>query len=172
MEASSNIDDVSAWLDAIVAGIDFSIPGRDQSLGRDLAGVVAEGIADRSVPDAVGPDGGEWPENKEPYRSRKAKKYDAHQTGILTGQMLSLESLLGETTIGADEVEMRYGTGRPAERARNGARPPASRNPATDREKAGYCEDMGIEFYALDDAIADACVDETAGAVDGYLAGH
>lgn len=170
MDDSSNIDEVSLWLDGILDSIKFDMPGRDQSLGRDLAGVVAEGIADRSVPDAVGPDGEEWPENHEPYKSWKAKKYDAFQPNILTGQMLSLESLLGETTIGPDEVEMKYGTGKAASRARNGAAPP--KDGATDREKAVFAEEHDRPFYGLDGTIADTCIDEASRVVDDYLGGH
>src|SRR4051812_11189637 len=100
--SDSNIDEINAWMDDVIDGIVFTMPGVDQSLGRDLAGAVAEGIADRSVPDAKDPDGGTWDDNREPYKSWKAAKYDAYQPGILTGQMLSLESLLGETAIAAD----------------------------------------------------------------------
>lgn len=171
MNGGSNIDDVERWLDEMIDSINFTLPGKDQSIGRDLAGVVAEGIADRSVPDARDPDGASWAPNEEPYKSWKRKKYDADQPGILTGQMLSLESLKGETDVAPDQVTMKYGTGKPAERARNGAARPKAANPATDREKARYFTDSGRPFYALDAEIAAKCVEEAKDAITDYLKG-
>jgi len=169
---SSNIDEIERWFDQIIATIDFTLPGKDKSLGRDLVGVVAQGIIDRSVPDAQGPDGAKWDDNKDPYKAWKATEYDAFQPGILTGQMLSLESVKGETTVGKDSVEMKYGTDTPSAGSRNGKAPPAAKEPPTDRQKAGWFHEKGNEFYGLDDEIANDCVDECAEALANYIEGQ
>jgi hypothetical protein len=169
---SSNIDEIERWFDQIIASINFTLPGKDQSLGRDLVGVVANGIIDRSVPDAKGPDGNPWAENHDPYKAWKAKEYDAFQPGILTGQMLSLESIKGETTINPDSVEMKYGTDTPASGSRNGKAPPDAKEPPTDRQKAEWFHDRGNEFYGLDEAIAADCVDECAEGLADYIGGQ
>lgn len=167
--SSSNADEISAWLDKIIDGIDFTMPGRDKSLGRDLAGVVAQGIIDRSVPVAVDPGGTPWDDNEDPYKGWKARKYDARQPGILTGQMLSLESIIGDTAIASETVEMRYGTDTPAKSSRNGVDPPKAKEPPTDRQKAEWFTESGREFYALDEKIADKCVKEMSEGVGDYL---
>jgi hypothetical protein len=170
--SSSNIDEIGRWLDQIIDTIDFTLPGKDASLGKDLIGVVAEGIIDRSVPEAQGPDGAKWDDNEDPYKSWKAVEYDAFQPGILTGQMLSLESVKGETTVGKDSVEMKYGTDTPASGSRNGKAPPSAKEPPTDRQKAGWFHDRGNEFYGLDETIADDCMAECSEAIDDYIGGQ
>lgn len=167
--SDSNIDDVARWLDEVVDTIDFELPGADRSLGRDLAGVVANGIIDRSVPDALDPDANPWAPNEEHYAAWKKKEYDADQPGVLTGQMLSLQSMMGETQVTSDAVEMVYGTNTAATRARNGADPPKAKEPPTDRQKAGWFTDGGREFFGLDEEIADDCVEAMGEGIDRYL---
>lgn len=169
MNGSSNIDDVERWIQEQLDKIDFTRAGVEESLGRDLAGVVAQGIVDRSRPDAMDPSGGTWADNKEPYKSRKAKKYDAYQPGVLTGQMLSLTSMLGETTITSDQVEMRYGINKPSTDSLNGQPPPKAANPPTDRQKAQWFTEGGRAFYALDQTIADKVIEAAEEAVPNLL---
>lgn len=171
--SNSNIDAVAADIEAIVASYDFTLPGDDQSLGRDLAGVVATGIADRSA-QGKAPNGSDWAENREPYKSRKAKRYSALLPNELTGQMLSLESLKGQTTIAADAVEMKYGTGEAATRARTG--PADARDcVATDQQKAEWTTEGASgpprPFYELDNAIADECQKVAGEALVKHLKG-
>jgi|GEM_PF-2915897 len=168
---NSNIDEVGQWISGILEGIDFTMPGADQSLGRDMAGVVANGIIDRSVPDAQAPDGSTWAANEPEYAARKRARYDADQPGILTGQMLSLESVKGELTLAPAEVTMKYGTGESAKRARNGAEPPKASDPPTDRQKAEWFTEGGRPFYELDDQINEAVVKEAEDAIEKHLEG-
>ncbi len=165
----SNLGDVAGWLDRLVDGFDFERPGKDQSLGRDLAGVVANGIRDRSVPDCVAPDQSIWPANERDYAAYKREKYDADQPNVRTGQMLSLRSLVGRTSVSNELVEMKYGTGEAPTSAFNGAELTKSDEETTDVDKAGYCTEAGRAFYGLDDTIAGGVVAEAAGALDDYL---
>lgn len=162
---SSNLGDVALWIDSIVESIDFTMPGRDQSLGRDLAGVVAEGIVDRSVPDAVSPDGSGWAANEARYAAWKRAKFAADQPGILSGQMLSLESVKGQVKVTPDSVEMTYGTGSGASRSRTGAALSASQGAISDRDKARHFADGGREFYGMDRQIVDAVMAEVEDSV-------
>jgi hypothetical protein len=168
---SSNIDEVAAALDALIDGFDFTRPGKDQSLGRDMAGVAARGIIDRSVPGCKAPDGSDWAENEEHYADAKRAKYDADQAGIRTGQMLSLRSVLGEVTVTRDQVVMRYGTGEAPKSAANGAELTDSDKARTDREKAGYFTEKVGEFYGLDATIAGELTAEARDALHSYLRG-
>src|SRR5689334_1970463 len=110
-------DAVLAHVAAAVDSFDFSIPGEaGGTLGRDLAVAVAQGIADRSA-DGKDPDGNDWRPNSDTpfhglpgYATYKRERYDVDRPGELGGQMLSQLSLLGQTTVTADEVEMVYGT--------------------------------------------------------------
>jgi hypothetical protein len=167
----SNADQVAAALGALVGSFDFTRPGKDQSLGRDLARTVARGIQRRSVPGATAPDGSSWAANEPEYARRKRAKYAADQPGIRTGQMLSLESLVGETTVAPDSVEMRYGTGEPPRRAANGAELTKGDAATTDRAKAGYFTDSGRPFYGLDAEIAGECRALAAEALKDHLSG-
>jgi hypothetical protein len=169
MAITSNIDEVALWISGIVDSVDFTSPGRDGSLGKDLAGVVAEGIIDRSVPDAVDPSGSRWAPNEERYAAYKREKFAADQPGILSGQMLSLESVTGQLKVMPDMVEMHYGTGSGASRSRTGAALSESQQSVSDRDKARYFADSGREFYALDERISEALASAAQDAVDDLL---
>jgi hypothetical protein len=166
---TSNADEVAAWIEGVVAGFDFTLPGEQGSLGEDLAGVAAQGMIDRGVPDARAADGGNWAPNEARYAAYKRRRFGAIQPGILTGQMLSLESMLGRPEITPDRVEMTYGTGEPAAGSRSGAPLRPSDQEVTDREKASYFTDSGRRFYELDDTIAAAVVEKASEAWDRYL---
>jgi hypothetical protein len=62
MAENSNIDEVVISLERCVDGWDFTRPGADQSLGRDMARLVAERILARSQVH-LGPDLTAWDEN-------------------------------------------------------------------------------------------------------------
>lgn len=169
MPVDSNINEVKLWIEGVVESIRFDMPGRDQSLGRDMAGVVAEGIIDRSVPDAMSPDGSGWAPNEARYAAYKLRKFAADQPGILSGQMLSLESVRGDVKVTPTEVTMSYGIGSGASRSRTGAALTASQQAATDRDKARHFAESGREFYGMDRQIADAVVAEVEDAVADHL---
>lgn len=169
MDVDSNINEVKLWLHGIVDSFDFTRPGKDGSLGRDMAGVVAEGIIDRSVPDAVSPDGSGWAANEARYAAWKRAKFAADQPGILSGQMLSLESVRGDVKVTPTEVTMNYGIGSGASRSRTGAALSASQQATTDRDKARHFAEGGREFYGMDRQIADAVVAEVEDAIADHL---
>lgn len=169
-DLESNIDDVDAWIGRLVDGFDFSRPGRDGALGRDLAVAAARGIQERSVPDCLAPDGSIWLANEPRYARWKRARHDADQPGVRTGQMLSQTSLLGRTTVSADEVEMRYGTGQPPGSAANGAELAEGDRKTTDVRKAGFFTESGRAFYGLDETVAAKVRETAAEALDDYLA--
>lgn len=174
----SNIDEIGSWLDQLVDTYNFTRPGTDQSLGRDLAGVVAQGIQDRTVADQTDANGGPLKPNEPKYAKWKAKRFDAHQPLVRGGQMLSLQSLIGEVEVTADEVIMHYGTGdeEPLVSSTGAVMPRTIHKqigavePApTDREKAEWNSD-DRPFYALDDKIGEAVRDAAAAALGEHLA--
>lgn len=165
-----DIDALARDLDALVAGIDFSMPGRDQALGRDLAGVIAQGIVDRTVAEQRSVDGGVLKANVPQYRAWKAAKYGSYQPLVRTGQMTSFPSVLGEVTIVSSDVRMRYGTGSAPTSSSTGYLSDSDRA-VTDRDKAGYVSD-DRPFYGLDDRIADAVIEAAGDALDDYLRTH
>jgi hypothetical protein len=166
----SNGEEIERLLAELVAGFDFTVKGKDGSLGKDMAGSAAEGIVDRSVPEAIAPDGSVWPSNAEKYAKWKARKYAANQPGLRTGQMLSKQSIMGETVIGPDVVEMRYGTGTPPASAENGTDLTQSDQDITDIEKAFFFS-AERPFYGLDQDIADKLGAEAGEALGEYLDG-
>jgi hypothetical protein len=152
-DITSNIDEIDDYLRSILDQVDFTRPGKDQSLGRDIAGIVAEEINVRTAGNAQDIDGSPLKENEPRYAARKLAKYGTDQPLIRTGQMLSMESLLGETTISKREIEMRYGTGQAPSSGGTGYLSAGDRK-VTDREKAEYnSEDR--PFYGLDERIAN-----------------
>lgn len=165
-----DIDALARDLDALVAGIDFSMPGRDQALGRDLAGVIAQGIVDRTVGEQRSVDGSVLKANMPQYRAWKAAKYGSYQPLVRTGQMTSFPSVLGEVTIVSSDVRMRYGTGSAPTSSSTGYLSDSDRA-VTDRDKAGYVSD-DRPFYGLDDRIADAVIEAAGDALDDYLRSH
>lgn len=169
-ETTSNILEFEAEFRELIDGFNFSLPGKDQSLGRDLAGIAAAGIVDRSVSEQAGPNFQAWRPNNPKYTARKLKEFGVDLIGFRTGQMLSLESVMGETTVGDNEVVMRYGTNTPATRSSTGQGKLKDDEP-TDREKAEWFSDGGREFYELDDADAEAIFDAAIKALEDYLTG-
>jgi hypothetical protein len=163
-DLESNIDDIEQWIDGIVSAVDFTRPGKDQSLGRDLAGIVAEEIQVRTAGNSQSADGSPLKDNEPRYAAYKARKYNVHQALVRTGQLLSLQSLIGETTITSDEVSMRYGVGEAPKSGSTGYISDADKK-VTDREKAEYVSDER-PFYGLDERIAD----EVAKAAGEWLA--
>jgi hypothetical protein len=181
--ATSNIDDVVRTLAAFVHSFNFTLPGIDQSLGRDLAGVVARGIQRRAAKESRGKDPQRWYANSDKYRRVKAKAYGWGELdgkpNFRTGQMLSLMSLLGTPRVTPDLVEMIYGTGT----APAGCWSPWDQRTEaqktadmamTDVEKAEYAHDQyknrpARPFYEWNEDIRDQCIETAAKALDHYL---
>lgn len=172
--ADDNVVEVGRWLGQIIDSFDFTLPGKDVSLGKDLANAAAQSMIDRAIVNEQAPDGSPWAPNSPSYRDYKRKKYNVVNVGVFTGQMLSLRSMVGEVTIGPDSVEMKYGTGTPATRF-SGGEPYNVKNPPTDREKA---EDFTLgrhgpprEFYGLDQINAEEIYEVAYEALIDYLEG-
>lgn len=163
---SSNLAEIVAWLDRLVDAFDFTLPGVDGSLGRDLAGVVAREIAARSA-NAQDPDGNEWAPNEPGYAQWKAKRYriGTFVPNYRTGQMLSYLSLLGNPEIAPDAVVMQYGLGETPTRSATGATLSRADAETTDIEKAFFCS-KSRPFYALDAATGDALKETAQEALD------
>ena len=84
--------------------------------------------------------------------------------------MLSQLSLLGQTTIGPDAVEMKYGVDvPPGPDARNGVPLRPSEAKATDSEKAKYFTDSGRRFYEFDDEIAESLTELCGEAFEDHI---
>lgn len=169
-QTDSNFLEFEAAFRELMDGFSFQIPGKDQSLGRDLAGIAAQGIVDRSVTEQAGPNFQGWRANDPKYTARKQKEFGVDLIGVRTGQMLSLESVMGQTTVGDDEVEMKYGTNTPASRSSTGMGKLKADEP-TDTQKAGWFTDGGREFYELGDVDAEAIYDAATKALEDYLTG-
>ena len=174
MANSSNIDEVITWLRSFVDGFDFTLPGKDQNLGRDLAHVGAAYIEQRSGQHR-GADK-TWAKNAEPYRTIKEKHYGwVDDPNSRTGQMLSQASLFGQTQVQAKLVEMRYGTGQPPQRNYS---PVDNRTPSdikadeaiTDIEKAWFAHTTGDRpFYEADQGMEDEVIAEADRALADYI---
>lgn len=150
---NSNIDDVEAWERQLIDSFDFTRPGEDQSLGRDMAGDVAMGIIDRTVAEQRDVNGSPLKPNKDPYKTWKEVKLGVYQPLIKTGQMMSLLSVKGEVAVSPDEVVMTYGVN------------DADEDGVTDRQKAEWNSDER-PFYAMDDKIVATLVDRASDAFD------
>jgi hypothetical protein len=129
--STSNIGDVTAWLDKFVDRFDMQRQIGPRSLGRDIAHKAVELIQDRSLQERTG-HGTAWPPNSETpskyqpegYKGWKEKHYGTGDPNSRTGQMLSKESLYGRTKVEAKQVTMVYGTDTPPTRATFGTPTP------------------------------------------------
>jgi hypothetical protein len=166
-DLDSNVDAVASDIEAFLAGFNFTRPGKDQSLGRDLAVVAATGMIDQAVAQQSDPDGTPYPENEPKYRAWKKKKYSVDQPNVRTGQMLSEQSMLGGTVVGPEQVEMKYGTGNAPTSAATGAALSKQDEQITDVEKAFFCSKTR-PFYALDVTTIDEMTAEAQESLDDY----
>jgi hypothetical protein len=87
---------------------------------------------------------------------------------VSTGQLLSLLSLFGRTTVTDELVEMRYGIDQPPTSAFNGTDLTDEDLAVTDVQKAGWCE-VTRPFYGLDDGIRDKAQATADEALHDYL---
>ncbi len=153
MPIFSNINEVAAWLDRVVQSIDMNIPGIDQSMGRDMAHAVADGIEKRSYEKQQGASV-QWPKNEAKYLERKKRLYGQDKINFRTGQMISHASLtanLGTIDSGKTMV-MQYGTGTAADTSKTGYLETGDKI-VTDTEKAGYAHDAERPFFQVDHEI-------------------
>lgn len=154
MDSSQNISDYFGKLGRLIGTFDFTRHGQNESMGKDAAGIAAEGILDRSVADQAGADG-VFPENDpEKYTPWKRRKYGVDLIGFRTGQMISLPSLLGKVEVSPDSVLIHYGTGLAPAESMSSNYISESDKRVTDTEKAEYFTEKKGRWFALDDKIA------------------
>lgn len=166
---TSNVDQVNAWLKQVVDGFTWTLTLEAHSLGEDCAHIIADGIAVRSANNEGAQ--GIWYANEPKYAEWKSAKYGVPNPAPnrRTGQMLSLDSLLGTVTITTDRVTMQYGTGTTPTRSSASSYFDANTDGAvTDRQKAEWNSDKR-PFFELDDQISDAVFDFIEETIEDYL---
>jgi len=170
---TSDQEKVLVDLKALSLSFGFHATIEGKSLGRDIAGLTADMIAARSIDRQAGASGA-WPPNSdEPpgkgYRSWKQKKYNVDLANVRTGQMLSIESLLGTTIVDTNRVQMLYGTAQPPSRSSASSYfDPKTDGAITDIEKAFFCSDAR-PFYELDEEISTAVLERIAQCCEEYI---
>lgn len=144
----SNIDDILKQAMEFIDSFNFERPGVEGSLGKDCAHAVAERIADLAATEQRTSDNEDFPDNEPRYADWKNRKYNTSKPafGIRTGQMLSIQSLLGDVEVEPGRVTMSYGTGQAPDRSGASDYISESDKRTTDREKAGYISKR-VEFY-------------------------
>jgi hypothetical protein len=165
-EIESNLPEIDALLGRLTSW-DFTRPGKEGSLGQDLAALAAENIQLRGA-DGKGPGGEAWPENEKRYRARKKAHYGVDKPNIRTGQMLSRESLLGDVEVSPELVRLKYGTGQPPSRTATGAPLQDADREITDIEKA-FLNSPERPFYGLDETDAEGMTGEAGANLDDLL---
>ena len=162
MPDDSNLDHVMGQLKQFINSFDFTRPGIEGSMGKDAAHAVAERIAEAAA-DQKTTDGEPFPDNAPEYAAWKDEKYGVgpNAYGRRTGQMLSLESLLGEVEVSGGEVTIRYGTGQAPTRSSASGYISESDKSTTDIEKAFFITNQGkrLTFYKAGAAGREAVVE-------------
>ena len=155
-----NADQLEAWLKDFARTIDFTRPGKDQSLGRDIISALALNIQRRAAVESSGarPSGRVTPfaPLKPDYRREKQRLYGIDgQPNFRTGQMLSLASLIGKPRITPHALTMVYGLEMPPSRSvAPTGRLSAEDEETLDTDKARYAHKgtkhrIARPFYAL-----------------------
>lgn len=105
---SSNFPEIQKVLDQIGDTLDFTRPGRQQSLGRDCLATVVVAIEDRCRAEEA-PGGADWGPNKDWALHNPQKQ--GKPVGVLgdTDNMLSPANLAGEQTITREDAGAVYG---------------------------------------------------------------
>lgn len=198
MPENSNIDEVQDSIHDLLGTFNFRLDIGSTTLGEDLRDLVAQMIHDRSINLQRGAEE-PWAPLRGWYLSWKSANFGVELIGVLTGQMLSINSLRGDTRITDHEIEMTYGTGDPSPAAstakamsrRSGNKRRRKRtlnriakegSRTTDREKATWFTDgcsvdskgrnqnrPGRSFFEVDDVIEDAVIDHCQDALDSLL---
>jgi hypothetical protein len=172
---AASVAQVDAWLNSWIDTVDMELPGRGQSLGRDIIGTVASGMQKRASQDQTDAEGTPWQPNAEPYATRKEKLYGWVLANYRTGQTFSLVNLIGTSSATKDEVTMRGGVDSP---------PASSVSPTgflsdadkkvSGRDKLQWAHEASKTRparpgYALDDDIVEAVVEACENSVSAHV---
>lgn len=127
------------FLDDFADAFDFTRPGAEGSLGKDVLKAGVECISTRAIDRNAGPDD-VWQENEPKYAAWKAKRYNMSddKPNVRTGQMLSEKSLTGRSTIEPKQVTMIYGVDAPPDGTWTGAPLTEQDKKITDVKKAYF----------------------------------
>jgi hypothetical protein len=103
---ASNLTRLAALLRSLPAALAFDAPGEGENLGYRLARRAFAGVRRRSIDRQVSPTGSRWAPNEPRYAASKGGR----AVGVgLTGEMLSVEQLMGEFELTPTRVRFRYG---------------------------------------------------------------
>jgi hypothetical protein len=183
-DSDYNLPAVQRYLEDFSDGFGFDLPGRDQTLGRDIVGLLLRGRAAGSA-EATGsvwdvgmlararrgrsPDGSPWPSGDDAYRAKKRQQYGWDDPNYRTGHMLSEESMRGRTTVEQHEINLVYGTGQHASRSVSPTQHmSAADRKLTDIQKAQLAYETR-DFWGLSDNDEEAVFDECQDAMDNYI---
>jgi hypothetical protein len=168
MDADQIIHEYFRKLEGLVKTFDFTRKGEGESMGKDAALKVAQGIVNRSAAQQAGVDG-IFLANDPKYTADKVKRYGTDLIGFRTGQMISLPSLLGHVDVTPNTVLMTYGTNTPPSRSISSSYISTSDQAVTDTQKAEYFTDRKGRWYAIDDTIADNVRGYFADQLSGFI---
>jgi hypothetical protein len=157
MPGTHNVDQLYNDIHDFVDGFNFTTQVEVKSLALDCAGVIADGIIARSIDDQSAAEGS-WDALNEKYKEWKVKKYGVGLIGVRTGQMLSLNSVLGEIEITPELATVLYGK----------ALADPEDDTITDIEKAYFFSERR-PFFELDDKITDELFARIEELLETYL---
>lgn len=167
--ATSNAAAVKARIEALVASINFTSPGRAGSLGKDLLTDAAVGIRDHAIGEQAAPDGTPWEANRGKYGERKEAAGLPVGVGLRSKaanddrRMLSLEQVKGRQEITPDSATMTYGTDDRAMRVAGWFTVGGSGSGGI--EPSGTADQPGRPFYALNPTLKAELVESCREAV-------
>lgn len=107
--ATSNLPQIEALLDDLANGFTFDVRGVQKALGAEMADVVVDGIADRSIAEQAAPSSDPWAPLSPRYLARKVRQGYPALIGVRTGNMLSRVELAGNVTVAPTSVIIEYG---------------------------------------------------------------
>lgn len=175
MAVTSNVDEIAEWLRSLGDCLDFTRPGIEGSVGKDMLIGQAYRIDERCSREE-GPTEA-WAENQGKYAKKKDTLHLPVGIGIAPPseeRMLSILNLKGEQIITAKEATMIYGAAGSA----SGPDDPSPRNKAAwftngsegaDGERSGAKNQPDRPFYEYTEDDVEASVDIAVDAIDRFI---
>lgn len=167
MSDDSNIDEIEALFDRFDEAIDFTRPGEEGSLGKDLLKSQGLRILDRAQAEQGSE--GEWEANRGEYKKRKDKKSLPVGRGLGEDdedRMLSQLNVMGEQDVTATEATMKFGQ---TEKARSKGDWFSNGSEGEDGKRSGAKNQPRRDFYAITSEDEDAIIEQSAEAVGEWL---